>query len=452
MSLLVGILIGVALAIGVLQFGALIVGPLAEAALAIVSTALVATAVAAILFYIFRRTLFARLKLKVDARIEDLKTPAATFADAVIARDAPRAIGSAIELGSLGLAWQAQVRSRRAIVAGLTALLALFAAILGSALLVKQNELLAKQNDLVVTQNQLVEAQRRASLVFELGNVLDQVKEERLEFEKYLRSKQETPRDWYDKNYRRTQSALAVFGPTSEQLPLSEGLIGRVVALSLSLRPYQYLETEDASASAQDSQAVPKSPRQSDTSAVRLSRKAQSPERGQLLLSLLSSNVDIQAVLRSGADFRFADMSSMRLFKAQLSKIDLSAIDARGAQIRTCEMTEAQLLDADLRGANLSATNLHAARLQGADLRGADLSGADLSHAFLGRARLPTAELLRDAKMAWTSLEGALVPAENWLAEVRDQSDANSKLDISLWQVHKVSQDVWTIVKRQPSR
>jgi hypothetical protein len=96
-------------------------------------------------------------------------------------------------------------------------------AITPSCLLYCQNNLLENQNRLIVNQNTRIEQQtylqeagRRSSLIFLMNNVLDKMDEE-------LKS------------------------PVNKDRNLSDQLIGRIVALSKSLKPYKYLESDSLS-------------------------------------------------------------------------------------------------------------------------------------------------------------------------------------------------------------
>jgi uncharacterized protein YjbI with pentapeptide repeats len=73
------------------------------------------------------------------------------------------------------------------------------------------------------------------------------------------------------------------------------------------------------------------------------------------------------------------------------------ACDLRGADLSQMRLARANLEKADLTGARLSMADLRGANLRGANLQGADLKGADLSLANLNGARL-----------AGTSIEGAI--------------------------------------------
>jgi len=104
-------------------------------------------------------------------------------------------------------------------------------------ILSKQNEKLEYQNKRIEQQTFLQEAERRSSLVFLFNNVLDKIDQE-LKDQKGITD------------------------------TLSEPLIGRITALSKALKPYRYLDGDE------------------------IIEKPISPERGQLLISLIGCNLD----------------------------------------------------------------------------------------------------------------------------------------------------------------
>lgn len=159
MKILFGIIVGLAFGIAAVQIGALVVGPLADFALTAVCAALLLVASIAAFFLLLRKPILNRLGMKVDARLQDIQIPAAAIVEALDRKATAAAIVASIELSTILISWQSQVRSRQLIVTTLTALLAVFAAILGSSLLVKQNDLLENQNKLLTNQTNLMAQQ-----------------------------------------------------------------------------------------------------------------------------------------------------------------------------------------------------------------------------------------------------------------------------------------------------
>ncbi len=268
-------------------------------------------------------------------------------------------------------AWYSWMNFRRWIVTIFQTLFISFGGVLGTVLLYNQNKLLIQQNQLLTSQNirldqqtYLQEADRRSSLIFLMGNLLDAIDNE-------LQADRGQPgvRD------------------------LSPQLVGRVIALSASLRPYRYLERDS------------------------LVARELSPERGQLLLSITNSQLDNSTLRQifSSADFSFADLSGavfaseylagINLQEADLSGANFFHAELTGADLNRADLSEAILSEATLRKANLSNTDLRQSVLEHNDLRGAslygvnlqgvDLTTADLRGAYLGEALLDSAYISR---------------------------------------------------------
>jgi uncharacterized protein YjbI with pentapeptide repeats len=171
-----------------------------------------------------------------------------------------------------------------------------------------QNALLEEQTALLKTQNSLTEANRRSSLGFELSAILQEIGEKATELDG---------------------------GPTIDsRLTLSRTLQGRIVALSRVLKPYRYLDDSG-----------------------KLIPNPLSPERGQLLLALVSANVELD---------KFASELDMSL--ADLRGATLNLADLRQLNLRRADFTDASLILADLRGADLSGARFVNANLSNADL------------------------------------------------------------------------------------
>ena len=202
---------------------------------------------------------------------------------------------------------------------------------------------------------------------------------------------------------------------------LSEETIARLAALNYSFEPYHYLEADT------------------------LSAKKLSPERGQLLLVLLTLDLDtssfnlikkttsfLGADLRdanlvgadlNGIDLRDANLNDAILEGANLQKADLSNANLWGASLEKANLTATILKQADLSWANLAEANLGQAQLVGANLsaaklRGADLNSADLSSAILENAILVQADLtlanFKEANLRKANLEQAIFEETNF--------------------------------------
>ena len=295
-------------------------------------------------------------------------------------------------------AWYSWMSFRRWIVLIFNTLFISFGGLLGTVLIFNQNKLLTQQNALLERQNiridqqtYLQEADRRSSLIFLMGNLLDAV-------DKELKADVGQPgiRD------------------------LSPQIIGRVIALSKSLRPYRYLN--------------------GDT----LIPRELSPERGQLLLSIVTSQIDNSSVRRifQGADFSYADMrgavlsgeylEGINLYAADLSnavldetnlnRANLSSANMENAIFARATLQSARLREANLRNTYFESANLRQANCYAAQMRGAKLNGADLWHTHFSQANLDHADL-SGALMSQTSLEGTsldstIVYEQDWLLKM----------------------------------
>ena len=233
-----------------------------------------------------------------------------------------------------------------------------------------QNELLDTQNYRLNLQNNLIEAERRGALIILMSNIMDQMNAE------IIKQKEDT--------LKINPSA----NTDTLKYQLSDPLIGRIASLSQGFLPYRYLE--------------------GDT----LSAKEVSPERGQLLLALVKSNLDSFTLQKiySNTNFNAAYLKGANLIEADLIGADLSRADLRWADLYGADLRRATLRRADLRGvdlcwANLDLAYLSRATLSRADLRWAYLDGADLSRADLRRTNLDGADL-RWANLSRAKLSG----------------------------------------------
>ncbi|MCG8327500.1 MAG: pentapeptide repeat-containing protein [Chitinophagales bacterium] len=216
----------------------------------------------------------------------------------------------------------------------------------------QQNELFSRQNNMLDTQNyrlnlqnNLIEAERRGALIILMSNIMDQMNEE-------INEQKGTTRD-------------------STGYVLSDPLIGRIAALSQGFLPYRSLE--------------------GDT----LTEKATSPERGQLLLALVKSNLDLETYdeIYRTSDFSFANLHNSDLRNTYFHYINLHSADLRNADLRNTDFSGAGLRDADLCDADFSDASLHYIDLGNSDLHNTDFRNADLYFANFSGANLHSANL-----------------------------------------------------------
>ncbi len=236
-------------------------------------------------------------------------------------------------------------------------------ALLGLVIAYKANEILSLQNDLILQQTYLAESTRRSSLNFELSSILDEIDEEL---------------DYLDENLRTSEHGN--FQSVRVAINLSPRLQGRIIALSNSLKPYKYLDEKGV-----------------------LTRPL-SPERGQLLISLINSNVNINYVL-SKANFMYADLEgnsfvTNNFSNAKLSWANLNKVNFHGAILISTDFSKAELRNA----------NFAFSKLNGANFKGAIINGANFEGAYL-----PRAEMFTEAFMDSIKLPMFTVLEENWL-------------------------------------
>jgi uncharacterized protein YjbI with pentapeptide repeats len=201
---------------------------------------------------------------------------------------------------------------------------------------------LLRQNALIDQQTELAESARRSALVVEQTAVLDEIDEE------------------LDAMFLRKGENVAT------RPRLSPRLEGRIIALSKSLRPYRYLDDR------------------------RLTLQAQSPERGQLFLALIKSQIDLRSIMLD-ADFNDLDLPNSRLDGIQLGSDSLIYLDWNDSLLHSTQFHS--LMDRRRRTAFLQRANFRGSRLYGASFRYVDLRGADFSNAALIRVRFLGTEL-----------------------------------------------------------
>ena len=283
-------------------------------------------------------------------------------------------------------AWYSWMGFRRWILTVFQMLFVGFGGMLGTMLLYNQNKLLTQQNLLLQRQNYrldqqtyLQEADRRSSLIFLMGNLLDAIDQE-----------------------LKTDVGQAGVRDLSPQI------IGRVVALSKSLRPYRYLQGDS------------------------LVNREISPERGQLLVSLVNSQIDnstLQRIFRI-ADFSFADLKDAALSGEYLSGINLNHADLSGATLDETDLSRADLSGADLSDAVFARANLKEARFRQSILTNAYFESADLTQANFYGASMQSANLagakLRQTHFTHADLSGANFFGANMIKTGLEQARLDS--------------------------
>ncbi len=191
---------------------------------------------------------------------------------------------------------------------------------------------LIEQNHLIKTQNSLVEASRKSSYGFQLANIFDAI----------------------------------------DRKGFSKSLEARIIGLSHSLKPYRQLIGEG-----------------------KLSDEMYSPERSQLLLFLVNSNISNASLsnLFESADFSQCDLKGMNFSGKYLANIDLSNSNLEGANFSKANLTNANLSDSNLKKITLSEatankTNFKSSNISNADMRYVDLTNATLIKTDLSESNI----------------------------------------------------------------
>jgi uncharacterized protein YjbI with pentapeptide repeats len=256
-----------------------------------------------------------------------------------------------------------------------------------------QNKLFENQNDRIEQQTNLIESQRRSNYVLLMSNILDKVDEELKDAEDI---------------------------PYHESRKLSELTIGRIAALSQSLRPYYYLD--------------------GDT----LIGMPLSPERGQLLLALINSRLDTLNTLPKifqKSIFYQSDLKNVKLDSSYLRGLNLYLSDLREANLNKANLRRSILTEVNLEGANLAFANLDGATLVRANLEDAYMAGSSLtvdslpnSFPTLKVANLTAAKMrgadLMDSNLRWARLNSVDMRGANLRgAELQGASLLNVNLN-----------------------
>ena len=188
----------------------------------------------------------------------------------------------------------------------------------------EQTKLFENQNEKIDAQIQLEESSQRGNLIVLMSNIMDKVDDE-------------LTRDWNN----------------DEKRNISPQLIGRIAALSYSFRPYRFW---------QDSSLI---------------EKPLSPERGQLLLALVKSDLDTLTYqnIYKKATFEHAYLENANLTGAHLKNAVLNGVNLKGAGLTGTNMWNANLQNANLSDIHLMDANLQSAKLWNAKLLTANLTG-----------------------------------------------------------------------------
>lgn len=241
-----------------------------------------------------------------------------------------------------------------------------------------------KQNELIDTQNALLEAQRRSRSMSELTSILEAIAREK------LRGDETGAEEGLD--YR----------PGAD-------IVARLVALSIRLTPYRFLEAEKG----------------------RLTDRPYSRERGELLTTVALYRILIEDPDRydlSWADFSSAyfpgavipqklnlrGLVASRCFarrtkfkQVDLRRADFDGADLRGAEMIACDLQGASLREAELERVNLNGCDLRLANLAGANMEGVNMLLVDLRRVDLRGVELGSCESIEGANLSGANIDSA---------------------------------------------
>ena len=331
------------------------------------------------------------------------------------------------------LAWKIVIGFLPAAVVGGVGITAIFGVILAN----RANDLISEQNRLLNIQSNLVEGQRRASQIFELTSILDELGRERQNwlisrspeqqscYEQRLATGRHPnatnlrppPRSPLPKTPPGESSQRAKFCPNASSFTPSNATIGRISALSRSLRPYKYLAVEA------------EEPNDETNAPQELVEDARSPERAQLLIALINADFDTNLLNDSGVVFDYADLSGLPITDKKIQYKSL----------RNAYFEKADLSYSDFSGTDFSNAQFYSATIIGTEFK---------------NAILPNPSAFQDANFIGDYTETyftfAIVRDENWLSDACRVSGTVKEFFCGNWKItHRYVEETYS---NDPSR
>ncbi len=144
-----------------------------------------------------------------------------------------------------------------------------------------------------------------------------------------------------------------------------------------------------------------------------------SPERGQLLLSLLSLRMNDTSFqkIKEQVSFAYAYVPDAELVNFDLSGANLYQSYWVGSKLLACDLSNTNLQFAILEGVDLGGTNLNQADFKRAKMKWVQLDSASLIEANLDGADISNADLtganLEGAHLHWTNLQASILSNSN---------------------------------------
>lgn len=245
-----------------------------------------------------------------------------------------------------------------AVISGIIAIVSLVVAINSNRLFKFQNKLIQNQNKRITQQTYLQEAERRSSFVYLMNSIFEGIQVEL--------------REDYNKNNIRD---------------LSPELIGGISALSRVLIPYRMLDGDSLS-------------------------QLTSPERGQLLLMILESNLDTTTLKKiyRGSDFSYSNLRNLEFEHYYMKKIKLNQADLSNSVLFDIDFDSAQLVSANFNDTNISSTSFRDCFLEKSQFINSTVS----STSFKGASLL---DMDNNGMQIYNgvSFRGARVREEDWV-------------------------------------
>jgi Pentapeptide repeats (8 copies) len=277
-------------------------------------------------------------------------------------------------------------------------------AILQTYYLKKQNDKLDDQNRRIEQQTFLQEAERRSSLVFLFDNVLDKLDDE-----------------------------LKV---NPIQRKLSPQLVGRIVSLSKALKPYRFLD--------------------GDT----LTAQVSSPERGQLLISLMTSKLHISTYeqIFTSADFSYATLEGVNLDAAMLRNVNLAHshlenITLVGADLSFANLSHSKLINIRAyqngkppKGAKFNFTNFFNAEILKSDFSASVFEHTNFAQTAIGNTFLREA-FFKETEFLNTKMDSIQFLGTTFLKTTFKQTLMGIKLDKNLFEKSKMDTSTFSSLR-----
>ena len=239
-----------------------------------------------------------------------------------------------------------------------------------------QNRLIEKQNVRLVQQTHLQEAERRSSLIFLLSNVLDKLDSE---------LKEETNTDRI----------------------LSKELIGQISSLSIAFKPYRYLD--------------------GDT----LTSKLLSPERGQLLLTLVNSDLNrgtLHTIYDQG-NFQYSDLSKTTIHNPHFQAIDLSFSSFENTKLINTTFYETTMIESNFNNAKARGKTT----IGGSDISGSTFINSTVSEKIIG-------DMIK--------IENIIIDNKDWLENYFLKEDSNDSFDKTKYFIESVKEGEYKVKRK----